>query len=68
MKSYSYTEIISGILISKRVEKNGTLELAAVREVEEETGVKNLEINLIILKTTYHIFKRNGVYKLKETF
>ena len=50
-----------------RVEKNESLELAAVREVEEETGVQSLEITNHF-KTTYHIFKRNGVYKLKETF
>jgi 8-oxo-dGTP pyrophosphatase MutT (NUDIX family) len=50
-----------------RVEKNEALELAAVREVEEETGVENLEI-INHIKTTYHIFKRNGIYKLKETF
>ena len=31
----------------------------------EETGVKGLKIQNF-LRTTYHIFKRNGVYKLKE--
>lgn len=50
-----------------RLEKNESLEVAAVREVEEETGVKDLSI-VKHFKTTYHIFKRNGVYKLKETY
>jgi len=47
------------------VDKGETLEQAAIREVEEETGVQGLKIENF-LKTTYHIFKRNGSYKLKE--
>jgi 8-oxo-dGTP pyrophosphatase MutT (NUDIX family) len=47
------------------VDKGETLEQAALREVEEETGVQGLKIENF-LKTTYHIFKRNGGYKLKE--
>lgn len=47
------------------VDKGETLEQAAIREVEEETGVQGLKIENF-LKTTYHIFKRNGMYKLKE--
>ncbi|MCG2462135.1 NUDIX domain-containing protein [Flavobacteriaceae bacterium F89] len=47
------------------VDKGETLEQAALREVEEETGVQGLKIENF-LKTTYHIFKRNGNYKLKE--
>lgn len=39
---------------------------AAKREVEEETGVSNLKITKKLQKT-YHIFKRNGKYKLKIT-
>ena len=42
------------------------IEWTAMREVEEETGVKELKINRF-LQTTYHIQKRNGEYKLKET-
>lgn len=42
-------------------------EEAAIREVEEETGVENLEIRRFITKT-YHVFKRNGVFKLKITY
>jgi 8-oxo-(d)GTP phosphatase len=48
-----------------KVDKGETIEAAAIREVEEETGVKGLEIENF-LRTTYHIFKRNGQYKLKE--
>lgn len=50
-----------------KVDKGETVEHAAIREVEEETGVRNLEIDKL-LKKTYHIFKRNGTYKLKETY
>ncbi|MDA8973212.1 NUDIX hydrolase [bacterium] len=48
-----------------KIDKGETIEAAAIREVEEETGVKGLEIENF-LRTTYHIFKRNGHYKLKE--
>lgn len=48
-----------------KLEKGESLEDCAIREVEEETGVKNLKIENF-LKTTYHIFKSKGVYKLKE--
>ncbi len=50
-----------------RVEKKENIQKAAIREVEEETAVQQLEITGI-LPTTYHIFKRNEVYKLKKTF
>ena len=49
-----------------KVEKHEAIEEAAIREVEEETGVKNLQIAEFLMKT-YHIFKRNGKYKLKVT-
>lgn len=49
-----------------KVDKGEAISDAAVREVEEETGVKKLKLDQFI-KKTYHIFKRNGVYKLKET-
>jgi 8-oxo-dGTP pyrophosphatase MutT (NUDIX family) len=48
-------------------EKNETMEETAMREVEEETGVSGLSIAKKIQKT-YHVFKRNGVYKLKQTY
>ncbi|WP_224489819.1 NUDIX hydrolase [Robertkochia flava] len=49
-----------------KVDKGEAIPDAAVREVEEETGVKKLKLDHF-LKKTYHIFRRNGVYKLKET-
>ncbi|RYJ40471.1 NUDIX hydrolase [Flavobacterium beibuense] len=48
------------------IEKGEGIEDAALREVEEETGVKNLKITQKLQKT-YHVFKRNGNYKLKVT-
>ena len=48
-------------------EKNETMEETAMREVEEETGVTGLSISKKLQKT-YHIFKRNGRYKLKQTY
>jgi len=50
-----------------RINKNEEFENAAIREVEEETGVENLSI-IKPLITTYHIFKRNRNYRLKKTF
>jgi 8-oxo-dGTP pyrophosphatase MutT (NUDIX family) len=46
--------------------KSEEIEDAAIREVEEETGVNQLKITNKLQKT-YHIFKRNGKYKLKIT-
>ena len=48
------------------IEKGEEIEFTAIREVEEETGVGKLEITDKLQKT-YHIFKRNGRYKLKIT-
>ena len=50
-----------------KAEKNESIEDTSIREVEEETGVKDLEI-IKPLETTYHIFKRNGEYKIKVTY
>ncbi|MDO4782476.1 MAG: NUDIX domain-containing protein [Capnocytophaga felis] len=48
-------------------EKGENIAVCALREVEEETGVKKL--NLIRFRTiTYHIFKQDGKYFLKETY
>ena len=47
-------------------EKGEEIECTAMREVEEETGVGNLQI-IKKLQKTYHVFKRNGIYKLKIT-
>ncbi|WP_179345476.1 NUDIX hydrolase [Winogradskyella ursingii] len=50
-----------------KAEKKESIEETALREVEEETGVKGLEITKP-LPTTYHIFKRNGKHKIKVTY
>ncbi len=47
-------------------EKFEEMEKTAMREVEEETGVGKLKI-IKKLQKTYHIFKRNGTYRLKIT-
>lgn len=47
-------------------DKDELIEDTATREVEEETGVGNLKITKKLQKT-YHIFKRNGKYRLKIT-
>lgn len=47
-------------------EKNEEIEDSAIREVEEETGVDQLTITKKLQKT-YHVFKRNGKYRLKIT-
>ena len=49
------------------IKSKETIEQGAIREVEEETGVKGLTITKP-LETTYHIFKRNGRYKIKITY
>ena len=48
------------------MEKKEEMEETAMREVEEETGVGQLKI-VRKLPKTYHIFKRNGEFKLKVT-
>ncbi len=48
------------------IERGEEIEDTAMREVEEETGVDKLVITRKLQKT-YHIFKRNGKYKLKVT-
>ncbi|SCY03910.1 NUDIX hydrolase [Flavobacterium caeni] len=48
------------------IEKNEEIEFTALREVQEETGVSKLKLGRKLQKT-YHIFKRNGKYKLKVT-
>ncbi|MBY0485733.1 MAG: NUDIX domain-containing protein [Flavobacteriaceae bacterium] len=47
-------------------DKGEDIEACSVREVEEETGVDKLKITRKLQKT-YHVFKRNGVYRLKIT-
>ena len=48
------------------VEKGETIRYAAVREVEEETGAKNLAADRCIAKT-YHIYYMDGRWILKQT-
>ena len=47
-------------------EKGEEIQFTAMREVTEETGVNKLVVHDKLQKT-YHIFKRNGRYKLKIT-
>ncbi|PZD78313.1 NUDIX hydrolase [Mesonia sp. K7] len=49
-----------------KIDKGETIEACALREVEEETNVKNLKITKF-LQITYHIIVRNGKLRLKET-
>lgn len=48
-----------------RIEKNEAVEVAAIREVEEECGISELQLQEKLI-TTYHIYFHNN-YKLKET-
>jgi 8-oxo-dGTP pyrophosphatase MutT (NUDIX family) len=50
-----------------KFKKGESPDQAALREVSEETGVQGLELGDFIRKT-YHVFKRNGEYRLKITF
>ncbi len=50
-----------------KAEKKEDIETTAIREVEEETGVSGLEITKFLYKT-FHVFKRNGEYRLKVTY
>lgn len=49
-----------------KAEKNETIEETSIREVEEETMVEGLQIT-DFLQTTYHVMKRKGKFRLKET-
>ena len=49
-----------------KIEKGESAEISAIREVEEETSVKNLIITKQ-LETTYHIYQLRGQYILKPT-
>lgn len=49
-----------------KVEKYETLEDGGKREVKEETGVKKINVGKLV-GITYHVFKRNNRYQLKES-
>lgn len=50
-----------------KIEKGESLESAALREVEEETGLQNLELENFINKTYHTYTERNGAKILKTT-
>jgi len=50
-----------------KIEKGEKIQDCAIREVAEETGINNLTVRRFIAKT-YHVFKRNDKFKLKETY
>jgi len=50
-----------------KAEKGESIEETSIREVEEETGVEDLEITRFLMKT-YHVYKRNDKFKLKLTY
>ncbi len=50
-----------------KLEKGESITECAIREVEEECGITNLEIEKE-LQTTYHIFERKGKTILKVTY
>ncbi len=49
-----------------KIEKNESIKEAALREVEEECGIKQLKLEKLIDKT-YHIYEINNLYILKIT-
>jgi 8-oxo-dGTP pyrophosphatase MutT (NUDIX family) len=50
-----------------KLDKGETIEQCAVREVEEETGIKNIVLKKRILVTN-HTYDENGKHILKETY
>lgn len=50
-----------------KLEKGESISDCAIREVEEECGITNLQI-LKPLQTTYHIYKEKGITILKTTY
>jgi 8-oxo-dGTP pyrophosphatase MutT (NUDIX family) len=50
-----------------KLDKGETIEQAAVRECEEECGIKRLKIEQG-LSSTFHVYKYKGKYALKQTY
>ena len=50
-----------------KLDKGETLEQCAIRETEEETGLKNVSLKKQIL-VTYHTYDEDGKHILKETY
>jgi len=50
-----------------KIDKGETTSEAAVREVREETGLKNIEI-IGQLPDTFHIYNQKGKWLLKKTY
>jgi ADP-ribose pyrophosphatase YjhB (NUDIX family) len=50
-----------------KLDKGESLRQCAVREVEEETGLKNILLKELIT-TTYHTYDENGKHILKESY
>ncbi len=50
-----------------KLDDGETLEQCAVREVEEETGLKNIFLGKAIV-TTYHTYDQDGKHILKESY
>ena len=50
-----------------KLDKGESREHCAVRETEEETGLKNVKIKAPLI-TTYHTYDENGKHILKETY
>ena len=49
-----------------KMDNGETIDQTALREVKEETGIKNLSI-IDFKMNTYHVFKKGKEYRLKET-
>lgn len=54
-------------LAKGKLDEGETLETCAVREVQEETGLKNAQLKKHLI-TTYHTYDESGHHILKETW
>ena len=50
-----------------RIERGESVKETAIREVEEECGIRNISITNFLLNT-YHLFVQDNEYRLKETY